>query len=215
MGLLLRSFAVSMLEPWFPIECARCGLVGASPCPSCRDLLTPAPVCPDIDGLDLACGLVTYDETTRPFVAELKFRGCWAAARSFTPALAMLIEDCVGEQRPGPILTWAPTSSDRARGRGFDQAEVLARLIADRTRRPLRRLLVRRGAARQTGRSRLERSAGIDFDPVGSVTGPVLVIDDVITTGATLSSAALTLREAGASAVIGITLAVTPRHRAL
>jgi predicted amidophosphoribosyltransferase len=212
-GIFLRSFVTSTLEPFLPISCARCGDIGASPCASCRDLLVPAPACAPIDGLDHIHGLVAYDETSRPFVADIKFRGRWASARAFAPALAMMLDELVGCGRPGPILTWAPTTAQRARRRGFDQAEVLARMVAGVGQRRVRAMLERRGTVHQTGRSRLERTTGVAFSSLVEVAGPVVVVDDVHTTGVTLGAAARALRGAGATSVIGLALAVTPVPR--
>ena len=121
----LRVFTESLLVPWFPAVCARCGAEGGSPCVSCSEEFSPAHELGDISDLDIVVGLVAYDEVSRPFIADLKYRGKWATARAFAPALAILLDDCIGGERPGPVLTWAPTTPDRARDRGFDQAEVI------------------------------------------------------------------------------------------
>ena len=155
-------------------------------------------------------GLVAYDEVSRPFIVDLKYRGKWATARAFAPALAMLVDDCIGGERPGPVLTWAPTTPDRARHRGFDQAEVIAREVGRHAGRPVRQLLDREPGLQQTGRSRRERSQGISFRPRTEISGAVIVFDDVVTTGATLSAAGRALQEAGATAVVGVALAATP-----
>lgn len=206
----LRSFAGSMLEPWFPTACAGCGGIGQSPCDRCLERLSAAPVLDPVDGLDHLCGLLIYDDVSRPFIVDLKFRGAWTTARSFAPALSLLIDDSVGFDRPGPSLTWAPTSPQRVRERGFDQAEVIARMVAARARRPVRRLLDRPEGEAQTGRSRLERASGVGFVARSPIAGPVVVLDDVVTTGATLAAAARALRRAGATSVVGVALAATP-----
>jgi len=206
----LRAFAESLLVPWFPVVCARCSAEGGSPCVSCSVAFSPAHELVDISDLDTVVGLVAYDEVSRPFITDLKYRGKWATARAFAPALAILLEDCIGGERPGPVLTWAPTTPERVRHRGFDQAEVIAREVGRYAGRPVRQLLDRQPGLQQTGRSRIERSQGIIFRPRTEVRGAVIVFDDVITTGATLSAAGRALHDAGASAVVGVALAATP-----
>jgi len=208
----LRAFGESLLVPWFPVACARCSAEGGSPCVSCSESFSPAHELGDISDLDAAVGLVAYDEVSRPFVADLKYRGRWTTARAFAPALAMLLDDCIGVERPGPVLTWAPTTPDRARRRGFDQAEVIAREVGRVSGRPVRQLLDRQPGLQQTGRSRAERSQGVSFHPRMEITGAVVVFDDVVTTGATLSAAGRALQDAGAVAVVGVALAATPER---
>jgi len=185
-------------------------VVGTSPCPECSEEFTPAHVVGETAHLDAVVALVVYDEVSRPFIADLKFRGKWATVQAFTPAMSFLLDECIGTERPGPVLTWAPTTPTRARQRGFDQAEVIARHVAHYSGRPVLKLLDRRPGEHQTGRSRSERSTGIHFDPRRPVYGAIVVFDDVVTTGSTLSAAAQALRFAGASAVVGVTLAATP-----
>jgi predicted amidophosphoribosyltransferase len=192
--------------------CVRCGAEGGSPCVACSEEFSPAHELGDISDLDIVVGLVAYDEVSRPFIADLKYRGKWATARAFAPALAILLDDCIGGERPGPVLTWAPTTPDRARDRGFDQAEVIAREVGRHGGRPVRQLLDREPGLQQTGRSRRERSQGIVFRPRTEVRGAVVIFDDVVTTGATLSAAGRALQDAGASAVVGVDLAATPER---
>jgi predicted amidophosphoribosyltransferase len=107
------------------------------------------------------------------------------------------------------VVTWAPTVRRRVRRRGFDQARLLARAVARELGVSARRLLVRADGPSQTGRSRLARLAGPRFRPVGRPRGRVLLVDDVITTGATLSAAAEVLLASGSGAVVGLVAART------
>ena len=106
-----------------------------------------------------------------------------------------------------------PTAPLRSAIRGFDPAAEIAAALAERTALPLRRCLVRRGGGRQVGKRRAQR---IGHPPLirarGEVPRSVLLIDDVLTTGATLSSCARALRDAGASRVAAITFS---RRRAI
>lgn len=109
------------------------------------------------------------------------------------------------------VVTWAPTSRRHRHQRGFDQAEVVARRVALQLGLPSRRLLERLGSEPQTGRPRTERLHGPRFRASPASRGRrVLVIDDVVTTGSTLRSAAAALREVGATSVQRAAVATTP-----
>ena len=109
------------------------------------------------------------------------------------------------------IITWAPTSRDHVRQRGYDQAELLARALAARWRKPCRRMLFRRHGPTQTGRTRAQRLHGPQFASRPLRRPPrVLVIDDVVTTGATLHAARAALLAAGARSVVLAAVAATP-----
>jgi hypothetical protein len=109
------------------------------------------------------------------------------------------------------VLTWAPTGAARRRRRGYDQAELLARAVGRRLGVRARRLLVRVGDhAAQTGRSRQQRLVGPTFVAIGRVPHRVLVIDDVVTTGATFAAARTALLVGGAHRVHCLAAAATP-----
>jgi ComF family protein len=112
------------------------------------------------------------------------------------------------------VVTWAPTSPRRRRGRGFDQAELIARQVARQLGVPCHRLLERDGGGDpQTGRGRA-RFHGPEFRAHPRVPrSRILLVDDVVTTGATLASAAATLRRAGAADVVQAAVAATPAGR--
>lgn len=204
------GFLRSVSEPWFPVACAQCGRSGGSPCRACLDALVAADSVPDLAPYCSALALLRYDEISRPFIADLKFRGQWSVARTLAPAMASLLDDKMKDAVASPVLTWAPTTEDRIRRRGYDQAEVLAAAVGRRMGLRVRRLLRRCPGDHQTGRSRRERSSGIVFESLRSCGGTVVVIDDVITTGATMRAAAEVIRWSGATDVIALALAATP-----
>jgi len=145
----------------------------------------------------------------RELVARLKYRNARAAVPFLASAIAALVDPSAVD-----VVTWAPTAAARRRGRGFDQAQVLARAVARCLRRPCRSLLHRRpGSPCQTGRTLAERRRGPAFDARCRVTGRVLVIDDIVTSGATVAAAAAALREGGAASVGVAVAARTPPPR--
>lgn len=164
-------------------------------------------------GLVACRALLAYEGAARELVVRLKYRN----ARSSLTWLAKAMADLV-QPRDGPIaVTWAPTTQRRRRTRGFDQAEVLARHVAGHLGLGCVALLTREPGPPQTGRSVLERRSGPQFCVRRSAVervarlgrGAVVLVDDVITSGATMASAVAALREAGVEPVIGLAAAHT------
>ncbi|MGI9022081.1 MAG: ComF family protein, partial [Acidimicrobiales bacterium] len=147
----------------------------------------------------------SYEGPGRELVARLKYRNARAALPFLAVAMAALVDPSTID-----VVTWAPTAARRRRQRGFDHAQLLARAVARRLRLPCRALLRRRGDAAQTGRTLAERHRGPAFDSRGAAPGRVLVVDDVVTSGATVSAAARCLRGAGAAEVQVVVAARTP-----
>jgi predicted amidophosphoribosyltransferase len=105
-----------------------------------------------------------------------------------------------------------PPQPSRRRQRGFDPAGALARSLAPRLALPLVPALVRRDrASRQAraGRSARRAEGRIAVEATRAVGLPVLLVDDVHTTGATLDACARALRAAGAPSVVAVTYART------
>jgi predicted amidophosphoribosyltransferase len=159
-------------------------------------------------GLDSCRALQEYDDEVRAWVVGLKNRDQRALVTPLAEGMAALVPP-----EPSLVLTWAPTSPRRRRQRGFDQAELLARAVGRRAGLPVRRLLVRRPGAAQSGRAAGERWQHPGFSPRGVAPAAGLLIDDVATTGATLSAAARALRRAGAEIVHGLVVARAPAGR--
>jgi len=157
-------------------------------------------------GLDSCRALLAYDHEVAAQVVALKNRD----GRGLITDLADRLAPLVPHERD-LVVTWTPTSSERRRRRGFDQAELLARAVARRRRLPVRRLLVRRPGSAQAGRAAGERWGHPGFSVRGEAPPAVLLIDDVVTTGATLAAAAQALRGAGTQVVHGLVVARAPR----
>ncbi|MBV9412292.1 MAG: ComF family protein [Acidimicrobiia bacterium] len=190
---------------FFDVRCPICGRSGAAPCDQCASQLRPAPDLPIPAGLDDLVAPIAYTGVGRELVARLKYRN----ARAVLPALANAIAHLV-DPATVDVVTWAPTSAARRRERGYDQARLLARAVARRLHRPCRSLLSRQPGPAQTGRPKRDRLAGPTFTISRNPPRRVLVVDDVVTTGATLIAAARVLKAAGALEVKGAAAARTP-----
>jgi predicted amidophosphoribosyltransferase len=151
--------------------------------------------------------LAPHEGVQRDLVAALKYRRLLPVAE--------LIADRIHWLVPSGLLSGAlvpvPTARLRVLQRGFDPAAEIAAALAERAGVPLRPCLARSGGGRQVGRRRAQRIGHPPrVNPRGEVPRSVLLVDDVLTTGATLSACARALRSAGAIRVCAVTFTRRP-----
>lgn len=209
-----------LLELFFPTRCILCRdfLGGGRPriCPQCAETL---PATTDGgkshgDFFSLCVSSVYYEKSVREALLRYKFQG----ARVYAPAFGTLLASTVYEHLEGKydLLSYVPLDPLRRRRRGYDQTELLAQQAAAQLRRKCVPLLKKkRGVAPQSGTGSPERrraniaGAYRVIDPDAVAGKRILLIDDIVTTGATLSECAKTLLLAGAEDVCCATLART------
>jgi ComF family protein len=207
-SVMLQSALAAML----PGRCAGCGRAAEPLCAACAVGLRrppPLPVPPALDGWVAA---FAYEGVAREIVARVKYRNQRAAVPWLADAMvAAFRQSWPDGLAAGGLVTWAPASSGRRHVSGFDHGELLARAVARRLDMAVVGLITRGPGAPQTGRSRAERSPGPALHASVRARGrAVVLVDDVVTTGATLHAAACALRRAGARRVVAITAAATP-----
>ncbi len=211
----------SLLDFLLPPSCPGCGREGEVLCPACRRplerrLAEPAGLPLGLPG-NVPPGLVqvewcaAFSGPARACLHALKYDGQRALAQPLGAFMAARWRRVgVGADVVVPV----PVHATRLRDRGYNQAALLAREAALHLGLPMMELLRRRGetkAQHALGRSDRARNVGDAFavDPahLRTVSGRwFLLIDDVLTTGATLSACAAALTDAGALAVSALTV---------
>jgi predicted amidophosphoribosyltransferase len=192
-----------------PPLCAACGELRpehATLCEACvADLERAAAVTePGPPSVDLAIAAASFDGPARRVAHGLKYARRLSLA---SVAAEAMLGALPAAERPDAVVP-VPAGPWRWRWRGFDPAEEIAIALAERGEIPLRPCLRRGGGRRQVGRRRSERlSQPPRVWAVREAPPRALLVDDVWTTGATLSACARALREAGSSRVVALTYA--------
>ena len=204
-----------LLDPIAPPACVGCGShAGRSEplCARCRAAVRwLGGDAVRVAGVE-AWAAVAYDGPARAIVAALKFRGAVRLARTIA---AQIAATAPGGWLDRAVLVPVPLPRARRRRRGFNQAEEIAWALAERTGSGVSDCLERAaGGETQVGLGRAERARALDgaigVRPGALVPARAMLVDDVITTGATLGACAAALRAAGVMSVRATAYARTP-----
>ena len=212
------GFISSFMDLLFPPKCAFCGKVldasGDAWCSRCTESLpfTLAGGRQEGQHYDFCISPLYYKGAVRKSLLRYKFKGVTAYADVYGRVLA----DCIRENPDigYDVISWVPLSNKRKKTRGYDQAMILALATAlqldDVAVETLKKPHDVQAQSELLGRD--ERSANISgayeaTDPELIEGKCVLLIDDIVTTGSTLSECASVLLAAGASRVVCAALA--------
>lgn len=205
-----------------PPACAGCGRYGAVLCRTCeRSFRPPATgrdrfLAPDPgiilgDSLEVAVAAFAYGGSLRRALANLKYGSAATVAEPLAryagPALDALVRIS-----PEAKLVPVPVHIERVRQRGYNQAKLIADALAQRRGLSVDDVLTRRKPTLQ--QHRLDRAARLrnlrgafELKPDREPPKAAILVDDILTTSATLEACAVVLRAAGAERVLGFAIA--------
>jgi len=225
-----KNYNMSIIEAVFnivaPYECLHCKREGSLLCAACTDALAKVPPrcyrcgrwedgfrtckrCRATSPLFRVWPVMVYDDAVaKELVRALKFGRAKGAAVAMARPLAATIDI-----PKDTLITYVPTANTRVRERGYDQAALIAKELARRTGSHYLPLLARVGGQRQLGQRRDMRKQQMEgafrvLNPELIKNKHVLLVDDVLTTGATCEAAARALRRAGARTISAAVFAV-------
>lgn len=170
-------------------------------CRACRDGISPVGRQRPPDHVDRCTAAFPYEGAARKAVLDLKLGGRRPAARRLGLEMTHRLW-ASGTQ--ADVITWVPARRRDNVDRGFDHARLLAEEMSRHTGLPALPLLRRcRLAEHQTELRREERAANLRgvFEALPEVPARLLLVDDLVTTGATASACAAALRWSGATRV--------------
>ena len=219
---------MALLDLLLPPACAGCGLYGAAICRACRGslrllasaadrFLAPDPSTVVGDALIVAMAAFAHRDTSQRILRRLKYGGGQRLAAPLAELALPALRSLLAVTGPATLVP-VPLHRDRQRDRGYNQAELLATELARRAELTVWPALVRRRATqRQHGLDRATRLRNLSqamvpsnvpqprASPGGALT--VVLVDDILTTGATLEACAAVLRGHGVPAVYGFAVA--------
>ncbi|PJF36968.1 MAG: hypothetical protein CUN49_02720 [Candidatus Thermofonsia Clade 1 bacterium] len=215
-GNLFYALWQSALDFFFPPHCLACGRIGSRYCPHCLAELPFPPIhCTPEDALCLYVAAAPFEGALRDAIHALKYEG----VRQLAPILAGRMAEAFAQcDFQAQAIVALPLHSQRLAQRGYNQSALLAQALATHLKLPYLPQAAQRirHTAPQVGLNRQERAANVagafQADPE-SVRGlRLILVDDVVTTGATLRACAEALRRAGATEICGLSVAVAILH---
>lgn len=212
---MLQDAALDALAVLLPVECAGCGAWDRAVCADCRAALEPLVRSRDVGGLRVWAGL-EYEGVARSVMLALKTQVRVDGAKALAPALARAVTAAAAAGRgDGVELVAVPGTRAAYRRRGYDPVRLLISRAGLGASRVFAAAHPHR-AQKELAVDERDRNLRGTFRLRTSVAGHrILLIDDVVTTGATLREAARVLREGGAEVVGAAVVASTERRHGL
>ena len=199
------------LAVFFPPKCPYCSKAiryDQTECIVCRAGFPKMPRIALLPTGEICIAPFTYNTNVRKAMLEYKFRGRKFNSESFASALAYAINTVYTKDMTFEVITCVPMSSERKKVRGFNQSELIAKNAARILGKPFEQLLYRdKGAAVQHELSYHERINNKDntfhaIHPEKIKGRKILLIDDIMTSGMTLSACCGVLKENGADRIL-------------
>lgn len=213
---LIHTILGRILELLFPEQCLSCKKKGEIFCQNClaaaRHKGEAETSLPFLDHL-YVYGMYE-NKYLREALRRFKYHGTYGLANPFSHMLYELIKPHLSGLEQSTLILSIPIAPERRRSRGYNQAELLAKALSEKISLKTSGELLRkiRSTPSQTSLSGQERILNVKNS--FAVTTPeeiagkkIILVDDIVTTGATLSETARVLKEAGAKEVIGLVVA--------
>lgn len=233
----IKGILSELLSVFFPVRCVHCGRGGAWLCPECaaqlkqvgpggcrrcgRPARRDVPVCSECRGRELlfasARAAFIFEGPARSLVHRLKYSGQRRLAA--TMADLTVRQGNLTDVAKDATLTYVPLHRSRLLNRGYNQAGMYAKALAQRLDLPLQELLCKQNPTSPQNRLNLEqRQVNLGGSIMlkkgaGCGSGKVMLVDDVYTTGSTVSECARVLKNGLGAEVHVWTFARTVRAR--
>lgn len=212
----------SLLNIVAPFDCLGCGLEGELVCKNCLPSIATTkksscflcnrltlewrvcPSCSKKTKLRAVAVSSHYEGKVKTLIRQLKYEHTVAAAK---PLACLIGRTIPASFKPG-VVTWAPAATSRLHQRGYNPAKLIANALAKELNLPVAETLGRHGQSRQVGTTRRKRFTQAEntmyvIRKSKVKSRKLLVVDDVVTTGATINECGRVLKDAGAEAVWG------------
>lgn len=219
---LVQQAFTELTDLAWPRRCAVCAIAGSSLCDECFADIVVTPKRTHIGGLAVwSC--TPFEGSIRELITAHKDRGrsdvTWLLRRLMRYAIAQALADS-SDQSSASVVVPIPSSTSSRRERGRSPLTELTPAISDGHVRRVQALQHTRAVADQSRLSKQARERnlagafGVRPSMLSRVRGcTVLLVDDVVTSGATLNAAAAALRAANVQHVVAATIAHTPRQK--
>ncbi len=206
-----------LLSIFFPNRCPYCQAVIHSDMTECAACRVHFPLFPRIEPVPsgaVCTAPFTYDTTVRDAIVRFKFKNKKYYADSFARSVAQVVEEVYKDTRID-VVTAVPLSAQRRRERGYNQSEIVARKAGKILDLPYGDLLLKNRQNRIQHELNYEerlinvQGVYIPSRPAQILGKTILLVDDIMTTGSTLSECCKVLKRSGAKQVLCVVIAIS------